>query len=70
MKKKVIAVLGGGISGLAFSANSKDKTIIIEKESRCGGHCQTKIEKNFTYLAEPIKGKIISIILILFLFSI
>ena len=49
MKKKVIAVLGGGISGLAFSANSKDKTIIIEKESRCGGHCQTKIEKNFTY---------------------
>ena len=44
-EKKVIAVLGGGISGLAFSANSKDKTIIIEKESRCGGHCQTKIEK-------------------------
>jgi protoporphyrinogen oxidase len=49
MKKKVIAILGGGISGLAFSANSKNQTIIIEKEKKCGGHCQTKIEKDFTY---------------------
>ncbi len=49
MKKKIIAVLGGGISGLAFSANSNHQTIIIEKETKCGGHCQTKLEKNFTY---------------------
>ena len=49
MKKKVIAILGGGISGLAFSANSKNQTIIIEKEKKCGGHCQTKIEKDVTY---------------------
>ncbi len=49
MKKKTIGVLGGGISALAFSAKSSHKTIIIEKENKCGGHCQTKKDKKFTY---------------------
>ena len=49
MIKKDIAILGGGISGLAFAASSKHNNIILEKEDSCGGHCKTKVEQNFTY---------------------
>ena len=46
MIKKDIAILGGGISGLAFAASSKHNNIILEKEDSCGGHCKTKVEQN------------------------
>lgn len=42
-------VIGAGISGLSYAANSKNKCLIIEKDSEIGGYCKTIIRNGFVW---------------------
>jgi protoporphyrinogen oxidase len=43
-----IGILGGGLCGVVLGADIQD-SVVIEAESRVGGHCKTEIDKGYTY---------------------
>src|SRR5256885_1812202 len=44
-----VAVLGGGISGIALAAQLGDDVEVLEMRDRTGGLCETIVEDGFTF---------------------
>ncbi len=47
-----IAILGGGLSGLALARllhEQGNEVVVLEAESRCGGLCRSKEDQGFTF---------------------